>query len=91
MTPEGEVVIADNYFKKTRANLLLKGSGSFLFMSKDKTPYQVVGSLRYETSGKMYDFMKSWNPTKHPGHAAAVLVPEKVYSGADLLYERSSK
>jgi len=29
--------------------------------------------------------MKSWNPEKHPGHAAAVLRVEEAFSGAKKL------
>jgi len=29
--------------------------------------------------------MKKWNPPKHPGHAAAALKAEEIYSGAEKL------
>jgi hypothetical protein len=29
--------------------------------------------------------MKGWNPTKHPGHAVAVLRIEEIYSGSEQL------
>ncbi len=29
--------------------------------------------------------MKKWNPKKHPGHAAAALKVEEVYTGAEKL------
>jgi hypothetical protein len=76
------IVVADNYFDKTRKNILDGSTGLVLFISKDKKAYQVKGSLEYHDSGELFDFMKSWNPKQHPGHAAAVLIPEKVYSGA---------
>jgi hypothetical protein len=53
-----------------------------LFITKAGKAYQVKGSLEYHHDGDIFDFMKSWNPEQHPGHAAAVLVPECVYSGA---------
>ncbi len=31
----------------------------------------------------MHHDMKKWNPATHPGHAAAVLVVEDVFSGAE--------
>ena len=76
------IVVADNYFDKTRKNILENSNGVVLFITKDKKAYQIKGSLEYHNEGEVFDFMKSWNPEQHPGHAAAVLVPEKVYSGA---------
>ena len=76
------IVVADNYFDKTRANIQAGSKGIVLFITKDKKAYQVKGTLEYHREGELFDFMKSWNPEQHPGHAAAVLVPERVYSGA---------
>jgi len=77
-----QFVIADNYFDKTRANILHGSKASLLFRTKDGKAYQIKGTLEYETSGKMFDFMKTWNPSKHPGHAAAILKPVAAYSGS---------
>ncbi len=76
------LVIADNYFDKTRRNILAGSKGSLLFRSKDGKAYQVKGSILYEKQGRRFDFMKTINPTKHPGHAAAVIIPEEIYSGS---------
>jgi 2-polyprenyl-3-methyl-5-hydroxy-6-metoxy-1,4-benzoquinol methylase len=35
--------------------------------------------------GKVFDHVKTWNPPKHPGHAAVALRVEEVYSGPDIL------
>jgi len=82
---DGTILIADNYFDKTRRNILSGTKGSLLFMAEDNTTYQIKGSIGYHTSGPMFDHMKSWNPEKHPGHAAAALSVEDVYSGAEKL------
>jgi uncharacterized protein len=79
------LVVADNYFSKTRANLKRGGKGAILFRSKDGKAFQVKGTLEYHTSGPVFDHMKTWNPKEHPGHAAAVLTVEEVYSGAERL------
>jgi len=80
------LVVADNYFDKTRRNIKQGGkTGSFLFISKEGKAFQVKGTLEYHDSGEIFDFMKSWNPKQHPGHAATVLTVEEVYSGADKL------
>ena len=76
------LVIADNYFDKTRRNIKAGSKGAVLFMTSDKKAYQLKGSLEYHSAGPVFDDMKKWNPPQHPGHAAAALVVVEVYSGA---------
>jgi len=78
-------VVADNYFDKTKKNILAGSRGTLLFITKENKSFQLKGSFEYLTSGKIYDDMKQWNPSKHPGHAAAALKIEAVYSGAEKL------
>ena len=80
-----KLVVADNYFNKTRKNLLAGSKGAILFMTKSGKAYQVKGSLEYHTDGPVFDHMKTWNPKQHPGNAAAALNVEEVYSGAERL------
>ena len=82
---DDKLVVADNYFEKTRKNLLSNPKGSILFITKDNKAYQVKGTLSYHTEGEIFDDMKTWNPEKHPGHAAAALTVEEVYSGVEKL------
>jgi len=82
---ESTILIADNYFDKTRRNLEAGSAGSILFMTEEKTTYQVKGRVTRLTSGPLFDHMKTWNPEKHPGHAVAALSVEEVYSGAEKL------
>ena len=79
------LVVADNYFDKTRKNIKSNGRGSLLFITKEGKAFQVKGTIDYVTEGELFDFMKSWNPEKHPGHAAAVLKVEEVFSGSEKL------
>jgi hypothetical protein len=79
------IIVADNYFDKTRSNILAGSKASLLFITEDKKSYQIKGSVEYHKSGEIFENMKSWNPTKHPGHAAAALRVEEVYSGAEKL------
>ena len=83
---EETLVVADNYFDKTRKNIL-SGSkkGLILFITEDDKAYQVKGTLDYHKEGPVFDFMKSWNPEQHPGHAAVALKVEEVYKGAEKL------
>ena len=80
---DDRLVVADNYFDKTRKNILAGGKGALLFRSKKGKAYQAKGTLEYHTSGEVFDHMKTWNPPKHPGHAAAALRIEEIYSGAE--------
>lgn len=82
---EDTLVVADNYFDKTRQNLLAGGKGSILFTTDDKKAFQVKGRMAYHQAGPVFDDMKRWNPAKHPGHGAAALQVEAVYSGAQKL------
>jgi predicted pyridoxine 5'-phosphate oxidase superfamily flavin-nucleotide-binding protein len=82
MSESRQIVVADNYFDKTRKNILDGSAGIILFKTKEGKAYQIKGCLEYHKDGNLFDFMKSWNPKRHPGLAAVILVPEKVYSGA---------
>ncbi|MBN2713424.1 MAG: pyridoxamine 5'-phosphate oxidase family protein [Planctomycetes bacterium] len=82
---DNKLVVADNYFDKTRANIKGGSKGSILFMTKEGKAYQAKGELEYHESGPVFDDMKKWNPKQHPGHAAAALKVDEVYSGADKL------
>lgn len=79
------VVVADNYFDKTKSNILAGSKGTLLFITKENKSFQLKGSFDYLISGEIYDDMKTWNPSKHPGHAAAALRIEAIYSGAEKL------
>jgi len=82
---DDRIVVADNYFDKTRKNLLRGCKGAVLFRDKKGKAYQIKGSLEYHTRGGVFDFMKTWNPPEHPGHAAAALRVEEAFSGAEKL------
>ena len=82
---EDLIVIADNFFDKTKKNILAGSKGSALFITKEGKAYQVKGTIEYHRDGEIFDDMKSWNPEKHPGHAAVALKVEEVYSGAEKL------
>ena len=79
---EDTLVVADNFFDKTKRNILQGSQGAILFITKDNKAFQVKGKLAYHRSGAIYEDMKKWNPPKLSGHAAVALTVEKVYSGA---------
>ncbi|MEA4863004.1 MAG: pyridoxamine 5'-phosphate oxidase family protein [Victivallaceae bacterium] len=82
---DGKIVIADNYFSKTLENLKNRPYGSVLFITDENKAYQIKGAIEYYTEGEFFEFMKSWNPESHPGHGAAVLIPQEIYCGAKRL------
>jgi len=82
---EEMLLVADNFFDKTRKNIFSGSKGSMLFITSEGKSYQVKGSIEYHKEGDIFEDMKKWNPTKHPGHAAVALKIEEVYSGAEKL------
>jgi predicted pyridoxine 5'-phosphate oxidase superfamily flavin-nucleotide-binding protein len=79
------LVVANNYFSKTMENIVAGSKGSILFITPEGKAYQVKGSIVYFTEGEIYADMKKWNPEKHPGHGAAALKVEEIYSGGEKL------
>ncbi len=82
---ESVIVIADNYFNKTRRNILAGSKASVLFITGEGTSFQLKGTVKYYSSGEIFDDMKKWNPSKLPGNAATALEIEEVYSGSEKL------
>ena len=82
---EDTIVIADNFFDKTRKNILAGSKGSILFITNEEKAFQVKGSIEYHKEGNIFEDMKKWNPKQHPGHAAAALKVEEAYSGSEKL------
>ncbi len=74
------LVIADNYFNKTRKNILTGSYASLLFITQGDKSYQIKGEIEYYTEGPIFDTMKQWNPVNYPGHGAAALKVGQVFS-----------
>ena len=82
---EDTIVIADNFFDKTRKNIIAGSKGSILFITNEDKSFQVKGSIEYHKEGDIFKDMKKWNPKQHPGHAATALKVEEAYSGSEKL------
>jgi predicted pyridoxine 5'-phosphate oxidase superfamily flavin-nucleotide-binding protein len=80
---DDKIVVANNYFDKTMKNIEAGSSASILFITSEKKSYQMKGALEYFSDGEIFDDMKKWNPEKHPGHGAAVVLVGSIYSGAE--------
>ncbi|MHC1739862.1 MAG: pyridoxamine 5'-phosphate oxidase family protein [Anaerolineaceae bacterium] len=85
MYREDTLVVADNYFNKTKANILAGSQATLLFITKEGKSYQVKGKIEYHTEGAIFEDMKRWNPADLPGHAAAALKVKQAFSGAEKL------
>lgn len=84
--PDDEhLLVADNYFGKTRANIESGSRGALPFLTKSGEAHQVKGTLRRHTQGSYFDGMKEWLDPSMPGCAAAVLSVEEVYCGSEKL------
>lgn len=79
------IVVADNFFCKTKANIENSSKGALLFITEEGKSYQLKGELEYHKQGEIFEAMKGWNPSKLPGHAAAALRVEEAYCGAEKL------
>jgi predicted pyridoxine 5'-phosphate oxidase superfamily flavin-nucleotide-binding protein len=78
------ILIADNFFYKTAANLEENPKISILCYSSDtKKSFQIKGAVSVHKSGAMHDQMVSWvhgvNP-KLPAKSAVVVKVEAVYN-----------
>lgn len=81
----GTIVVANNYFDKTKINIFSGSLGSILFITNDSKAYQIKGPIKYYTEGDIFDDMKKWLSEKHPGHGAASLEIKEIYSGSEKL------
>lgn len=77
--------VANNYFHKTKENILAGSKASLLFLTKERKAFQIKGSIELQENGPIYEEMKRITPDKYPGHSAAVLRVESVFSGAEQL------
>lgn len=86
---DGErVLLADNYFHKTRENILAGSKGSLLWITEDGQPYQIKGRIEYLKEGDLYQRMRDsikGLDADLPAVAAAALHIEEAYSGAEKL------
>jgi len=77
------ILIANNFFDKTKKNIDTGSVGSALFITEEDKSYQIKGRIEYHSDGPVFEDMKRWNPAKLPGHGVAVVKVESVYKGAE--------
>jgi len=79
------ILIADNYFNKTRDNIRGGGTGSVLLITDERKAFQVKGTVTYHTEGPYRDFMRECLDPKYPVVGVAALAIEEIFSGAERL------
>lgn len=79
------LVMADNYFDKTKANVLANGRAAVAMLDGDKGSYQVKGAVERYEDGPFYEDVQSWVTGDHPKAAAVVMKVESVYNGGKRL------
>lgn len=77
------IVIADNFFQKTRANIFSGSRGAILYLSKEGKSFQLKGTIEYFKNGEIYKDMRQWADPQYPRVAATVLKVEEAYAGSD--------
>ena len=80
---DNTVLIADNYFCKTRDNIANNGKIAFVVLNSDKGSYQIKGTSERFEKGPMYDEIQRWVPEKYPRTAAVVMKVVEIYKGAE--------
>jgi len=77
------ILVADNFFVKTKENILSNSAASILFITEEGKSYQLKGSVQYHVKGEYFEDMKKWNPEKLPGNAVAIINIDEIYSGSE--------
>ncbi len=83
------IVVADNKFFKTRANIDSNKKMAFVVLDADtRKSYQVKGIVEIYTEGEKYQSVVKWVHIKHPEmtpKAAMYLQVDEVYCGSERL------
>ncbi|MBN1786911.1 MAG: pyridoxamine 5'-phosphate oxidase family protein [Sedimentisphaerales bacterium] len=77
------ILIADNYFNKTRDNILKNSKIALVVLDEEKGSFQVKGVAERLEQGPMYDEVQNWVPDKLPRAAAVIMHIEEIYNGAE--------
>ena len=79
---DDNIVIVDNYMKKTMSNILSNPNVSIL-IRKEKVSYQIKGKCKYVTEGLEYEEAKKWMKSvaeKYPAKGALIITVEDVFN-----------
>lgn len=79
------ILIGDNYFDKTKENIVNNKQLSFVVLDEEKGSFQIKGTAERLTKGELFEQVQQWVSEKFPRVAAVVLNVEKIYSGAEII------
>jgi len=79
---DDNIVVIDNYMKKTITNILSNPNISIL-IRKERVSYQIKGKCRYLTQGHEYEEAKKWMKSvaeKYPAKGALIITVEDIFN-----------
>jgi len=86
LVDDDTILIADNFLKKTRDNILSNGKITFAVRDEEKGSFQIKGTAERLTEGDMFDEVQKCVPDKLPRVAAVIMHIEEIYNGAEQIY-----
>ena len=89
---DNQILIANNKFSKTEKNLIENPKISFVVLDKEnKKAYQLKGTVEIHKDDKIYEDTVEWVKTERPDmdspKSGVILNVEKIYSGAEKIFE----
>ncbi len=78
---DDNIVVVDNYMKKTMANVLSNPNVSIL-IRREKVSYQIKGKCKYVTEGLEYEEAKKWMKSvaeKYPAKGALIITVKDIF------------
>ena len=89
---DNQILIANNKFSKTEKNLIENPKISFVVLDKEnRKSYQIKGAVEIHKDDKIYEDTVEWVKTKRPDmnspKSGIILNVEKIYSGAEKVFE----
>ncbi len=91
---EEHILIADNKFYKTEANLTENPRLAFVVLDEENhAAYQLKGSVEFHTSGQVFEETRRWvlDEQPHPDiypKSAVLLHVERIYRGTEQIREQ---
>jgi predicted pyridoxine 5'-phosphate oxidase superfamily flavin-nucleotide-binding protein len=78
------IILADNYFNKTLANVRKNNKGTILTKrAEEKLWYQLKGTYKYINEGPEYEALKQWAKSikeTYPAKGMVIFKVEKIYN-----------
>lgn len=76
------VLISDGAMYKTRENIMSGSRGVFVFITKQYKAYQLKGTIKYHTSGPLFEYNPANETPEHPRYGMVELIVDEAYAGS---------